>query len=216
QQLERLRGELAERRSRLRSLEEIQQRFEGVGEGVRALMRASGADERARDAKGILGLVADRIECPPELTEALAAALGERLSHVVARDRAAAREAFDFLEGGKRGRATVVQQLPRRVVAPPALLPDDPGVIGWLADSIGAAPGDRGLVRHLLDGVLVVEDFEAAGRLHDRGVSATIVTRAGQLLGPDGSITAGRGEGASAHMIAVKREIRELAVIVGR
>lgn len=216
QQLERLRGELAERRSRLRSLEEIQQRFEGVGEGVRALMRASGADERARDAKGILGLVADRIECPPELTEALAAALGERLSHVVARDRVAAREAFGFLEGGKRGRATVVQQLPRRVVAAPAALPDEPGVIGWLADRIGSAPGDRGLVRHLLDGVLVVEDFETAERLHDRGVSATIVTRAGQLLGTDGSLTGGRGEGASAHMIAVKREIRELAVVVGR
>lgn len=215
-EVDRLRSELAERRSRLRSLEEIQQRFEGVGEGVRTLMKAFGPDEGSRVEKGILGLVADRIECPPELTEALAAALGERLQHVVARDRAAAHEAFSFLEGGKRGRATVVPQLPRRVVAPPAPLPDEPGVVGWLADRIGSGPEDRGLVRHLLEGVLVVEDIETAQRLYDRGVSATIVTRTGQLVGVDGSLTGGRGEGVGAHMIAVKREIRELAVVVGR
>ncbi|HEY8426869.1 MAG TPA: chromosome segregation protein SMC, partial [Sandaracinaceae bacterium] len=214
--VDRLRSELAERRSRLRSLEEIQQRFEGVGEGVRALMKAFGADEHARIEKGILGLVADRIECPPELTEALAAALGERLQHVVARDREAAMEAVAFLEGGERGRATVVQQEPRRVVRPSPRLGDEPGVIGWLADAVGAGERDRGLVRHLLADVLVVEDWETARRLHDRGIAATIVTRAGQLIEPDGSMTAGRGEGLGAHMIAVKREIRELAALVGR
>lgn len=215
-EVERLRSELAERRSRLRSLAEIQQRFEGVGEGVRALMKASGADESARRDKGILGLVADRIECPPELTEALAAALGERLQHVVARDRASALEAFDFLEGGQRGRATMLPQRPRRVVRPAAPLPDEPGVLGWLEDRVSSVPEDRGLVRHLLADVLVVEDFETAQRLYDRGVSATIVTRAGQLLDADGSVTGGRGEGVGAHMIAVKREIRELSVVVGR
>lgn len=215
-EVDRLRSELAERRSRLRSLEEIQQRFEGVGEGVRSLMKAFGPDEKTRVEKGILGLVADRIECPPELTEALAAALGERLQHVVARDRAAVREAFGFLEGGKRGRATVVPQLPRRVVAPAAPLPDEPGIVGWLADHVGSEPDDRGLVRHLLGDVLVVEDFETAQRLYDRGVNATIVTRSGQLVGADGSLTGGRGEGVGAHMIAVKREIRELTGIVGR
>jgi chromosome segregation protein len=216
QRVEKLRGELTERRSRLRSLEEIQARFEGVGEGVRSLMKSFGKDEQARLAKGILGLVADHIECPPDLTEALAASLGERLQHIVARDRAAALEAMSFLEGGKRGRATVVPQVPRRVVRPSPKMEGEEGVVGWLADLVGSSAADRGLVRHLLDGVLVVEDFATAQRLHDRGVHATIVTRAGQLLAGDGTLTAGRGEGVGAHMIAVKREIRELTVLVAR
>jgi chromosome segregation protein len=216
QRVDKLRSELTERRSRLRSLEEIQARFEGVGEGVRSLMKSFGRDEQARIDKGILGLVADHIDCPTDLTEALAAALGERLQHIVARDREAALEAMRFLEGGKRGRATVVQRSPRRVVRPSVRLTGEDGVVGWLADRVGSSAEDRGLVRHLLDDVLVVEDFGVAQRLYDRGVAATIVTRTGQLLAGDGTLTAGRGEGVGAHMIAVKREIRELAVVVGR
>src|SRR5690606_1320444 len=115
-----------------------------------------------------------------------------------------------------RGRATVVQREPRRVVRPSPRLAGEPGVVGWLADAVGAEERDRGLVRHLLADVLVVEDWATARRLHDRGVAAAIVTRAGQLIEPDGSMTAGRGEGLGAHMIAVKREIRELAGLVGR
>lgn len=212
--LEELRGQLAEKRSRLRSLEEIQQRFEGVGEGVRALMRQYAPDAQARHDKGVLGLVADRIECPPELTEALAAALGERLQHVVVRDRAAAEAALAFLEGGERGRATLVSRHPRRVVKPPAILPEDPGVVGWLGDLVGCDPEDRALVRHLLGDVLVVRDAEAARRLHDRGLASAIVSTGGQVVGADGSLTGGRGEGVGSHMIAVKREIRELHGVV--
>ncbi|RZO55410.1 MAG: chromosome segregation protein SMC [Sandaracinaceae bacterium] len=214
QLLETLRGQLAEKRSRLRSLEEIQQRFEGVGKGVRALMREYAPDFQSRADKGVLGLVADRIECPAELTEALAAALGERLQHVVVKDRASAEQALAFLEAGERGRATLVTQNPRRVVRSAAALPDDASVIGWLGDLVGCDAADRPLVRHLLGDVLVVRDAEGARRLHDRGVAAAIVSAGGQVVAMDGSLTGGRGEGVGSHMIAVKREIRELHGVV--
>lgn len=206
--LERLREVLAERRSRLRSLEEIQQRFEGVGEGVRALMTDYAPDDDARRDKGILGLVADRIECPPSMTEALAAALGDRLEHVVARDGEAIAAAFDFLAEGERGRATVIPQRPRRVVRPLPTPAD--GAIGWLADLVDFDAADEGLVRHLLDGVLVVPDLAFARSLSRGGFEGRLVTISGEVIDADGAITAGRGEGTGAHMIAVKREIREL------
>ncbi|MGE3632704.1 MAG: chromosome segregation protein SMC, partial [Sandaracinaceae bacterium] len=219
--LERLREELAQRRSRLRSLEEIQQRFEGVGDGVRALMTryvpsAERGNEIAdREAAGILGLVADRIDCPEALTEALAAALGERLEHVVMKDAAAASRALAFLESGEHGRATLVLRSPRRVVRPSPRAPEAEGVLGWLADLVGSAPEDRGLVRHLLADVLVVDSRERARALFEAGLDATIVTTGGLLLERDGTVTGGRGEGVGAHMIAVKREIRELHEVVG-
>ncbi|MGF1465679.1 MAG: chromosome segregation protein SMC [Sandaracinaceae bacterium] len=211
--LEALRQEVAERRSRLRSLEEIQERFEGLEEGPRAVMTRYAPDAAARDERGVLGLVADRVECDPQLTDALAAALGDRLQDIVVADRAAAEGVVAFLSGGEHGRARTVPRYPRRVVRPSPAPPA--GAVGWLTDLVTSAPEDRGLVRHLLDGVLVVEDLAAARRLHDGGLAATLVTRSGEVLAPDGALTAGRGERVGAHLIEVKREVRELRELVG-
>jgi len=109
--VEKLRAELAQKRSRLHSLEEIQQRFEGVGKGVRAIMTQYG---REQGSSKVQGLVADRFECPPELTKALAAALGERLQYVVVDDLTTGVDAVRYLTEGKRGRATLIPSVPRR------------------------------------------------------------------------------------------------------
>ena len=214
--LERLREMVAERRSRLRSLEEIQARFEGVGDGVRSLMTAYAPDPASRDEKGVLGLVADRIGCPVHLTQALAAALEEKLQHVVVADEAAAERARAFLSEEQRGRATLVLRRPRRVVKPTPQLPTNEGVTGWLADLVACEPEDEGLIRHVLDGVLVVRDLEVARGLRRRGIDAKLVTAGGEVLHRDGSLTAGRGEGVGAHMIEVKREVKALHGIVSK
>ena len=212
--LETVRDELAERRSRLRSLEEIQQRFEGVGEGARSLMRTYAPDDDARREKGILGLVADRIDCPVELTPVLAAALEDVLQDVVVRDAASADAALAFLREEPRGRATLIPQRPRRVVRAQAPAPTDTGVAGWLADLVTHTPEDLGLVQHLLHGVLVVQDLELAHTLRDRGLDARMVTLDGDVLHRDGRVRAGRGEGVGAHLIEVKREMRSLRGVV--
>ncbi|MBX7191953.1 MAG: chromosome segregation protein SMC [Sandaracinaceae bacterium] len=214
--VDKLRTEVAEKRSRLRSLEEIQRRFEGVGGGVRSVMTRYGNNDEERTKKGVLGLVADRIECPEDLTNALAGALGDRLQHIVVDDVEAGLKVLEFLESGDRGRATVVPRLPRRVVSALPALPDDPSIRGWLADLVRYDAGDEWLVRHLLADVLVVSDLAAARRLFDRGLSPTFVTERGELLSHGGTMTGGKGEQASAHMIAVKREIRDLHGIVGK
>jgi chromosome segregation protein len=214
--VDRLRGELAEKRSRLRSLEEIQRRFEGVGAGVRSIMTKLGATEEERAQKGVLGLVADRIECPEPLTNALAGALGDRLQHVVVKDLDAGLEVLSFLESGDRGRATVVPERPRRVVSPLPDLESEDGVIGWMADLVTGDADSEWLIRHLLSDVLVVHDLSVARRLFDRGIGATLVTERGEVLGHGGTLTGGRGEQASAHMISVKREVRDLHHVVAR
>ena len=211
--LEQLRHDVAAKRSRLHSLEELQARFEGVGAGVRALMThfAGAEGERA----GVLGLVADRIECPHELTQALAGALGEKLQWVVVRDAAAGVRALEFLAQGGKGRATVIPRVPRRAVRPAPTLPDAPGVLGWLADLVRTEPGDEALLRHLVGSVLVVEDLRTAMGLEASGVEAkAIVTRRGEVLARDGRLTGGDGEDAGAHLLDVKREVRELHALV--
>ncbi|MFI5307726.1 MAG: chromosome segregation protein SMC, partial [Polyangiales bacterium] len=216
ERVEQLRSQLAEKRSRLRSLEEIQQRFEGVGAGVRAVMTGFSSKASGQGAR-VHGLVADRFECPPALTRALAAALGEKLQYVVVDDLATGVDAVRYLSEGKRGRATLIPSVPSGERAPRPVSPDQPGVVGPLLQLIEVSERDRSLAEHLLGDVLVVETLEVARAIHERGhASQMLVTRDGQVLAPDGTLSGGDGEDAGAHLLEVKREVRELKDEVAR
>jgi chromosome segregation protein len=65
--------------------------------------------------------------------------------------------------------------------------------------------------------VLIVDTLETARVLHERGQGAfLLVTRAGHVLAPDGRLSGGDGEDAGAHLLEVKREVRELRDEVAR
>lgn len=222
--VEQLRTDLATKRSRLHSLLEIQQRFEGVGAGVRALMTRFGNDSgpsgrpdgRQADS-GVQGLLADRFDCPPELTRSLSAALGEKLQYVVVDDLSAGVDAVRYLSEGKRGRATLMPSVPRVTTAQQIDTPVGDGVVGALCDLVRVSDSDRVLAEHMLGDVLVVEDLDTARRLHEAGNDfRVLVTTDGQVLSADGSLSGGDGEDAGAHLIEVKREIRELGDVVGK
>jgi chromosome segregation protein len=213
--VERLRGKLAQKRSRLHSLEEIQQRFEGVGAGVRALMTHYG---KSNGHSRVHGLLADRFDCAPEHTKALAAALGERLQYVVVDDLTTGVDAVRYLSEGKRGRATLIPNVPRTAaLQPPAAVGGGPGVIGPLLALVRTQDSDRVLAEHMLGDVLVVESLEVARELHDNGhADSMLVTRDGQVIYADGRLSGGDGEDSGAHLIEVKREMRELGDVVAQ
>ncbi|MDH5670875.1 MAG: chromosome segregation protein SMC [Myxococcales bacterium] len=214
ERVESLRSELATKRSRLHSLLEIQQRFEGVGAGVRAVMTGFAGGDKSSVERKVRGLVADRVGCPPELTQALAAALGEKLQYVVVDDLDTGVDAVRYLSEGKRGRATLIPAQPRGEREGQGLeqaLAND-GVVGRLGDLVRVEAEDRSLAEHLLGDVVVVEDFAVARSLHDQGLqgSALLVSRDGQVLWPDGTLSGGDGEDVGAHLLEVKREVRQL------
>lgn len=214
--VERLRSQFAQKRSRLHSLEEIQQRFEGVGAGVRALMtHYQGTTSKVH------GLVADRFECPPELTRALAAALGEKLQYVVVDDLTTGVDAVRYLTEGKRGRATLIPSVPRSERGAVSEVPPRPGVVGRLLSLVKVSDADQVLAEHMLGDVLVVETLDVAREIHLAAVGTgrgfgMLVTLDGHGLFADGSLSGGDGEDAGAHLIEVKREIRELREEVAR
>jgi chromosome segregation protein len=211
QKNEELRTELAERRSRLKSLEQIQQRFEGVGAGVRALMQRSQQDP----ALGVLGMLADRLDCPSQYTQALAGALGDRLQYVVVEDEEAGERAVSWLREQKKGRATTIPRRPPARNLPSADLAGE-GVVGRLSELVRFAEDDRTLVENVLGEIMVVEDVASGRRLRAASNAFTFVTRQGEVLGADGRHTGGSGEDAGAHMLEFKREIRELTPHVVR
>jgi chromosome segregation protein len=200
-----LREKLAVTRSRLSSLEEIRKRFEGVGAGAQAVMT-----EYAREGAGLVGLLADRLECAPEHTRALGAALGGALEYVLVDDIDAALVAAGYLARRERGRATF---LPRSPAGAPRVVPPFPsglGVVGPLLTLVRHAHADSSWVRHLLYDALVVDTLETAARLHRQGFQGKLVTLDGQSLLADGTVVGGAKDESAAHLLRLKREIREL------
>jgi chromosome segregation protein len=206
--LEEAKGELSKKRSRLHALEEMHSRLEGVGAGTRALMGMKDAC--------IAGLVADRVEAPAELTQALAGLLGPRLQHVVVNDLARGQELLDTLAEGRKGRATIVPRRPPFVAGACAQLPQDESVVARLVDGLRFAPEDEALVRALVGDAIVVRERACAVRLREAGTLAPLVSLDGTVLHADGSVSGGQGDELAAGMIDGKREARELAEAIER
>ncbi|TMQ53320.1 MAG: chromosome segregation protein SMC [Candidatus Eisenbacteria bacterium] len=144
--------------SRLKTLLELKREFEGVSEGVKALMGAG------RRPAGVLGVVADVLEVPALYLDALEASLGEASAFVLVEDRAALTRALERLRGLDLGRATLVDLASLAPVAPPAI-PEGEGVVGRASEVVRCGDRFRPLVERLLGSVVVVLNRETASRL---------------------------------------------------
>jgi chromosome segregation protein len=69
---------------------------------------------------------------------------------------------------------------------------------------------DDSWVRYLLFDVLVVDSLQTAARLHRDGFQGKLVTLDGQALLRDGAVVGGAKDESAAHLLRLKREIREL------
>jgi chromosome segregation protein len=201
-------GELSKKRSRFVALEEMHARLEGVGAGTKAIVGT-------RDA-AIVGLVADRVEAPEHLTQALAGLLGARVHDVVVSDADRGVELLEQLADEKKGRAAIVPRHAAFVAGSGAYLPEDEAILGRLVDALRFAPEDEALVRTLVGDAVVVTDLESARRLREVGIAAALVTVDGSVLHADGRVEGGSGDRVASGMLESKREARMLAGEVER
>jgi chromosome segregation protein len=201
-------NDLGLKRHRLRALEELHRKHEGVGAGTRALL--SFGDPT------VLGLVADRLEAPVDMQGALAGLLGERLQYVVVRDVSRGLELLARLRSEKRGRAHIIRAKPAYVAGRRPRVPEEPGVLGLLVDQLRFSPEDEALANALVGDALVVEDAAQALDLSRRYPELLLVTRDGTVVRPEGVISGGTGDDVAAHMVEQKRELRVLGEDVAR
>jgi chromosome segregation protein len=201
-------NELSLKRNRLRALEEIHRRLEGVGAGVRALL--------SRQDSAVVGMVADRIEAPEELTRAFVGLLGERLQYVVVSDLDRGLELLDELRTSARGRASIVSQRPRYVAGGQPSFGDEPGVVGPLAERLVYDPADEPLVRAVIGDATLVETAADAVSFVARHPTLTAVSRDGTVARPDGAVSGGGGDDVASAMVEQKREMHQLSGEVER
>lgn len=203
-------SETSGRRSRLSLLKEMEEKFEGVGAGVRNVLDVY-AKQFPDDLYpgGVHGVVADLVTVPEEYVEAMEAALGPRMQNLVLSTANEAKDAIHFLRKNNFGRATM---LPLDRIHPRQKLQGQvlsyPGVKGEAYNLVGFDPQYNRLFSHLLNGTLVVDTLEH-GLAISKDHRVRIVTLDGDLIAPEGAMTGG-GKGKDSGLLSRKVEIEEL------
>lgn len=174
--------------SRLASLKNMAERYEGFGQSIRRVM------EQKDRHSGIIGVVADIIKVEKEYETAIETALGGSIQNIVTDNAQTAKDMIQFLKKNKYGRATF---LPLTNVKAQKELNTDgimaqKGVIGIASSLVKAEDRFQELVKYLLGRFIVVDNIDNAIALARKyNHTLRIVTKEGELLNPGGSMSGG-------------------------
>ena len=192
--------------SRLESLKNIAERYDGYGNSIRKVM------EQKSENPGLLGVVSDLIQVDKKYEVAIETALGGNIQNIVTEDEMTAKKMIDFLKANRLGRATF---LPLTSVSAKGNSKNEAamgekGVIGIANQLVHCEEKYKEVAAYLLGRVLVVDTVDNAltiARKHH--YSLHIVTLEGEYLSPGGSMTGGAFKNSS-NLLARNREIEEL------
>ena len=192
--------------SRLESLRNIAERYDGYGNSIRKVMGQKETEP------GILGVVSDIIKVERQYETAIETALGGSIQNIVTEDEGTAKRMIAYLKKNRLGRATF---LPLTSVDgrggfryPQAL--HEPGVIGLANELVENDEIYDGVTAQLLGRVVVVDTIDHAVLLARKfRYSLSIVTLEGESLRPGGSMTGGAFK-QSGNLLGRNREIEDL------
>lgn len=197
--------------SRLESLRNITERYDGYGNSIRRVMEQKSCEP------GIRGVVADIIHVQKDYEVAIETALGGSIQNIVTDNEQTAKRMISFLKKNRYGRATF---LPLSNISGRGGLAQkdvlrEPGVVGTANTLVEADAEYSELVMYLLGRVLVVDNIDhaiAIGKKYRH--SLRMVTIEGESLSPGGSMTGGAFKNNS-NLLGRRREIEELERSVG-
>ena len=192
--------------SRLDSLRNIAERYDGYGNSIRRVM------EQKERVPGIQGVVADLIQVNKDYEIAIETALGGSIQNIVTDNEQTAKTMIEFLKKNRYGRATFLPMSsisPRGEFTPKEAL-KEPGVVGIASELVSVASQYQQITKFLLGRVLVVDNIDhaiAIGKKYRH--SLRMVTTEGESLSPGGSMTGGAFRNNS-NLLGRRREIEEL------
>ena len=192
--------------SRLESLRNITERYDGYGNSIRRVM------EQKDRVSGIHGVVADLIQVNKEYEIAIETALGGSIQNIVTDNEQTAKRIIEYLKKNRFGRATFLplNSINTRGDFSQKDALKEAGVIGLASDLVTTEKEYTGLTRYLLGRVLVVDQIDHAIAIAKKyHHSLRMVTIEGESLSPGGSMTGGAFKNNS-NLLGRRREIEEL------
>nr|WP_295305872.1 chromosome segregation protein SMC [uncultured Blautia sp.] len=192
--------------SRLESLKNITERYDGYGNSIRRVM------EQKDRVPGIKGVVADLIQVNKEYEIAIETALGGSIQNIVTDNEQTAKHMIEFLKKNRFGRATFLplNSINTRSGFTQRDALKEPGVIGLASELVTTGPEYAGLATYLLGRVLVVDHIDNAIAIARKyRHSLRMVTVEGESFSPGGSMSGGSFKNNS-NLLGRRREIEEL------
>ena len=192
--------------SKLESLKNLAERYEGYGNSIRRVM------EQKSRIPGIHGVVADLISTSKKYETAIETALGGSIQNIVTDREETAKELIEYLKKNKYGRATF---LPLTGISARGGFTQEsalrePGILGLASDLVEVKDEYRTLIQYLLGRVVVADTIDHAIALARKfRHTLRIVTLEGELLSAGGSMTGGSFKNSS-NLLGRQRELSEL------
>ena len=174
--------------SRLNSLKNMTERYEGFGQSIRRVM------EQKSRYPGVIGVVADIIRVKKDYEIAIETALGGSIQNIVTDNEQTAKAMIQHLKKNRYGRATFLPltNIHSKPAGRAQNVLSEPGVIGLGSTLVEAEPKYDSLVEYLLGRFVVVDHIDhalaLARKFHN---TLRIVTQEGELINPGGSMTGG-------------------------
>ena len=196
--------------SRLESLKNLTERYEGYGNSIRKVMEQKNAQN------GILGVVADLIKVEKNYEVAIETALGGSIQNIVTDHEQTAKAMIGYLKANKLGRATFLPltSIKGNQTFQKENVLKEQGVIGVAHTLVKTEEKFAVLAKYLLGKTLVVDHIDHAIALQKKyDHTLRIVTLEGESLNPGGSMTGGAFKNNS-NLLGRRREIEELELSV--
>ncbi len=195
--------------SKLESLHNITEYYEGYGNSVRKIM------EQKAQVPAIAGVVADVIQTEKKYETAIEIALGGNIQNIITEDEKTATDMIAFLKENHYGRATF---LPLTTVRPKKFEYEDAlaaeGVIGLASSLVQYEEKYSKIAEYLLGTIVVTDEIEHAKALAKAfRYRLKIVTLDGEFLAPGGSLTGGAFKHNN-NFLGRKRELAEVSARV--
>jgi chromosome segregation protein len=200
--------------SRVEVLQGLEASQEGLGTGAREVLAhlMDGGDGPWRT---VVGLAAEALTVRREFAPLIDLILGERAQRFLIRSRAELAEALKQRGKPLSGRASFLHLSP---AIPPLYGEEalsDPAIVALAEDVVHCDPAFTGLPRLLLGQTVIVHDLEAAESLAPRLPGWRLVTLAGEVLEPDGTVTVGSYHSESG-ILSRRSELADLAEEIAR
>ncbi|WP_367008459.1 chromosome segregation protein SMC [Staphylococcus capitis subsp. urealyticus] len=196
-------------KSRIDSLATQEEDYTYFFNGVKHILKA-----KDNELRGIHGAVAEVIDVPSQMTQAIETALGASLQHVIVDNEKDGRQAIQFLKQRNLGRATF---LPLNVIKPRHIASDikeiarqTEGFINIASDAVNVSSRYQSVIENLLGNTIIVNDLKHANELA-RAIRyrTRIVTLEGDVVNPGGSMTGG-GARKSKSILSQKDELSKM------
>ena len=191
--------------ARKKTIEEMENNYEGYNGAVRFIMKSN--------IKGIDGVLAELMKVPAGLEIAVETALGGALQNIVCERDSNAKEAINLLKTNKAGRLTFlpVESIKSSPASISRAISGAPGFRGLASDLIEYDDKYREIFRYLLGRVAIVDSMDRAVALSKAaGSGLRFVTLDGEIINASGAITGGKYKNATANLLARRSEIEKL------